>query len=357
MSWRGDDVTIDVNGVADQSALAGDDAVRPFEVSSLDVRGRAIQMGPALDAILARHDYPPSVSKLLGEATVLAILLGSALKFEGKFILQTETDGPVDMLVVDFRTPDSVRAYARFDEDAVAQAEVDGSADPAALLGNGVLAMTVDQGAKMNRYQGVVPLEGETLEEVAHTYFRQSEQIPTRVRLAVGEMHVREAGAMRHRWRAGGLLAQFLPAESGRMRHQDLPGGDVPDDIEIEIPADDDSWVEVQSLISTVEDHELTDPAVPVERLLYRLFHERGVRVFASAAIHDRCSCSRERVRTVFDQFTEVEIKESIEDGSISAKCEFCGVKYVFDPLDFADTDNEDPNIEGSTGPSRTPGS
>lgn len=325
----------------DALAPAGDDAVRPFAVAGLDVRGRAIQMGPALDAILARHDYPSAVSKLLGEATVLAILLGSSLKFEGKFILQTETDGPVDMLVVDFRTPDAVRAYARFDVEAVARAEADGTADPATLLGKGTLAMTIDQGVNTNRYQGVVPLEGESLEEVAHTYFRQSEQIPTRVRLAVAEMHVREDGVMRHCWRAGGILVQFLPADTERARQQDLPGGDTPDEIVVDMPDEDDSWIEALSLVGTVEDHELTDPNVPVERLLYRLFHERGVRVFTPATIRDRCSCSRGRVEAMLGRFDAQEIEESVENDAISVTCEFCGAKYVFDPQDFAESSGE----------------
>lgn len=328
------------HGPIDHVAPAGDDAVRPFAVAGLDVRGRAIQMGPALDAILARHEYPAAVSKLLGEATVLAVLLGSSLKFEGKFILQTETDGPVDMLVVDFRTPDAVRAYARFDEEAVARAEADGAADPGALLGRGVLAMTIDQGANTSRYQGVVPLEGDSLEEVAHTYFRQSEQIPTRIRLAVAEMHVRDGGAMLHRWRAGGILVQFLPDDSDRVREQDLPGGDVPDEIVIEMPDEDDSWIEALSLVGTVEDHELTDPSVPVERLLFRLFHERGVRVFTPAAIRDRCSCSRERVEAMLGRFSTDEIEESIENEAISVTCEFCGATYVFDPQQFIDPAN-----------------
>jgi molecular chaperone Hsp33 len=313
----------------------GDDAVRPFEVAALDLRGRAIQLGPVLDDILSRHDYPPPVSKLLAEAIVLAVLLGSSLKFEGKFILQTETDGPVDMLVVDFRTPDAVRAYARFDRERVAAAEADATGDPATLLGNGTLAMTIDQGPMMSRYQGVVPLEGISLEEVAHIYFRQSEQIPTSVRLAVAEMHVRENGAMIHRWRAGGIMVQFLPDAPERMRQQDLPGGDAPEDVDFEFVEEDDSWVEAQALIGTVEDHELTDPSVPVDRLLYRLFHERGVRVFAPAAMHDRCSCSRERVETMLGRFTAAEIEESIEDGAISVTCEFCGTKYVFEPEEF----------------------
>jgi molecular chaperone Hsp33 len=322
--------------VHERLSPAGDDAVRPFSVDALDVRGRAIQMGPALDAILARHDYPPPVSKLLGEAVVLAVLLGSSLKFDGKFILQTETDGAVDMLVVDFRTGGNVRAYARYDAGRVSAAEASGTAAPGALLGKGTLAMTVDQGAHTSRYQGIVPLEGESLEEVAHTYFRQSEQIPTRVRLAVAEMHERRGGALHHAWRAGGLVVQFLPDAPERMRQRDLPGGDAPAGAEADVFEEDDAWREAQALVGTVEDHELTDPAVPVERLLYRLFHERGVRVFSSAAIRDQCSCSRERITRMLGRFTAEEIAESTENGRILVTCEFCGTKYEFDPAEFS---------------------
>jgi len=315
---------------------AGDDAVLPFEVAPLDVRGRAIQMGPAIDALLARHDYPDAVSKLVAEAVVLAVLLGSSLKFDGKFILQTETDGPVDMLVADYRTSGGVRAYARFDADRVAAAVAAGEASPGALLGHGTLAMTVDQGVYMSRYQGVVPLEGQGLEEVAHTYFRQSEQIPTRVRLAVGEIIQRENGALGRSWRAGGLIVQFLPDAPERMRQADLPGGDVPEGTEAEPADEDDAWVEAQSLVGTVEDHELTDPAVPVELLLYRLFHERGVRVFTPLPITDDCSCSRERISGMLSRFTAEEIAESVEDGQIVVTCEFCGTRYEFDPAEFS---------------------
>ena len=317
-------------------ALAGDDAVRPFSVGALDLRGRAIQMGPALDAILSRHDYPPPVSKLLGEAIVLAVLLGSSLKFDGKFILQTETDGPVDMLVVDYRTSGDIRAYARFDTSRLADAEAATATAPGALLGKGVLAMTIDQGANTSRYQGVVPLEGSSLEEVAHTYFRQSEQIPTRVRLAVAEMQLREAGQLRHQWRAGGLLAQFLPASEDRMRKRDLPGGDAPEGTAVEEIDEDDSWVEAQSLVATIADDELTDPSVPTERLLYRLFHERGVRAHEALRVRDKCSCSREKVVGMLTGFSAEELAESTEEGAITVTCEFCGTRYAFDPAEFS---------------------
>ncbi|ODT15571.1 MAG: Hsp33 family molecular chaperone [Kaistia sp. SCN 65-12] len=312
-------------------SAAGDDAVLAFAVEGLDVRGRAIQMGPALSALLARHDYPLPVSKLLGEAVVLAVLLGSSLKFQGQFLLQTQTDGPVDMLVVDFRTPGDIRAYARFDKERVAAMQEEGTLKPELLLGNGILAMTIDQGAHTSRYQGIVKLDGASLEEVAHAYFAQSEQIPTLVRLAVAEMMTREDGGPAHSWRAGGMLVQFLP-QSGA-GHRDLPGGDVPGGHARE--EEDDAWAEATSLVQTVQDHELIDPEVPVERLLYRLFHERGVRVFEPSPVHDKCSCSRDRIEGVLRGFSAEEITDSIEDGEISVTCEFCGAKYSFEPQDF----------------------
>ncbi|WEK51741.1 MAG: Hsp33 family molecular chaperone [Candidatus Kaistia colombiensis] len=312
---------------------AGDDAVLPFAVNGLDVRGRAIQMGPALSALLARHDYPLPVSKLLGEAVVLTVLLGSSLKFDGQFLLQTQTDGPVDMLVVDYRTSGDIRAYARFKAERVAQMEAEGLSKPELLLGKGILAMTIDQGEFTSRYQGIVPLDGGSLEDVAHTYFQQSEQIPTIVRLAVAEMMTREDGGASHSWRAGGLLVQFLP-EASIGAHRDLSGGDAPEGLEPLAP-EADAWAEATSLVSTVEDHELIDPDVPAERLLYRLFHERGVRVYDPVPVRDKCSCSRDRIQGVLSSFSAEEITESIEDGEIAVTCEFCSQKYAFDPQEF----------------------
>jgi len=165
---------------------SADDTVQPFDVSALDLRGRVVRLGPAVDGILAPHNYPPPVAKLLGEAVALTVLLGTAIKIEGRFILQTQTDGPVRMLVVDFRNPGNVRACARFDAARVAGAIEAGKATAGALLGRGHLAMTIDQGTDTSRYQGLVALDGGSLEDAAHEYFKSSEQIPTRVRLAVG---------------------------------------------------------------------------------------------------------------------------------------------------------------------------
>ncbi|MHC2352805.1 redox-regulated HSP33 family molecular chaperone [Sinorhizobium meliloti] len=202
--------------------FAGDDQVVPFQVEGLDVRGRAVQLGPMLDAILERHNYPLPVARLVAETVVLTVLLGTSLKFEGKLIVQTQGDGPVDLVVADFSTPDRVRAYARYDKEALADAEKSGRVQPHELLGNGVLAFTIDQGAHTQRYQGIVALDGATLEEIAGAYFRQSEQIPTRVRLAVAELLDKdENGKPRHRWRARRHGRAVPPRRAG----PDAPGG------------------------------------------------------------------------------------------------------------------------------------
>ncbi|HWK66069.1 MAG TPA: Hsp33 family molecular chaperone [Rhizobiaceae bacterium] len=313
--------------------FAGDDHVVPFEVGALDVRGRVVQLGPMLDQILGRHDYPEPVARLLAEAAVVTVLLGTLLKFKGKFILQTRSDGPVDMLVADFSTPRSLRAYARFDSDRLEAAIAAGEASPEQLLGKGVLALTIDQGAHMQRYQGVVQLDGTTLEEVARVYFRQSEQIPTDIRLSVARMRL--PGENRDHWRAGGILAQFLPEAPERLRLPDLPGGDGDEGAEFD--PTDNAWQELLALFQTIEPSELIDPTVGAERLLYRLFHEHGVRVFDGVPVADECSCSREKIRGILEGFTAEEIIESTEDGIIRVNCEFCSTEYEFDPTDFAE--------------------
>ncbi|MFC5387373.1 Hsp33 family molecular chaperone [Aquamicrobium segne] len=316
---------------------AGDDHVVPFEVASLDVRGRAVQLGPMLDAILSRHAYPEPVARLLAQASVLTVLMGTSLKFQGKFILQTRTDGPVDMLVADFSTPDALRAYAKFDADRLAALEAEGKADEVSLLGSGVLALTIDQGAHMQRYQGIVQLDGITLEEAARVYFRQSEQIPTDLRLSVARQLL--AGGV-EQWRAGGMFAQFLPQAPERMHMPDLNGGDG-DEADHGDHPQDDAWQELLALLGTIEPTELVDPMVGAERLLFRLFHEHGVRVFDKVEVADRCSCSSERIEGMLRGFTAEEIADSIENGSIRVECQFCSKVYEFDPADFGSVENE----------------
>ncbi|MBN8986592.1 MAG: Hsp33 family molecular chaperone [Rhizobiales bacterium] len=310
------------------SSVPVDDAVLPFSVDALDLRGRLTKLGPALDQLLEKHDYPAPVGKLLGEAVVLTVLLGSSLKFDGRFILQTQTDGPVSLMIVDFQAPDRLRAYARFDESRLADGQ-----DSAALLGRGHLAMTIDQGANTSRYQGLVALEGGNLEDAAHEYFLRSEQIPTRVRIAVGEeWRGGDGDKPKHRWRAGGLLLQFLPKAPERARQADLDPGDAPEGSTAHQVAEDDAWVEGQSLIGTVEDIELIDPELSGERLLYRLFHERGVRVFPTQSVQAKCSCSRDAVSGMLSRFAPQDRADMVKDGKVVVTCEFCSSVYEFTP-------------------------
>jgi molecular chaperone Hsp33 len=307
-----------------------DDTILPFEVAALDLRGRVVRLGAAVDELLTRHQYPVPVAKLLGEAAVLTILLGSSLKLQGRFILQTQTDGPVRMLVVDYTTPDRARVAAAIDA---------GAASAGVLIGRGHLAMTIDRGLDRSRYQGLVALDGGSLEDAAHEYFRRSEQIPTRVRLAVAEELRGGPQGVCHRWRAGGILAQFLPRAPERMRGPDLDPGDAPAGIAVHAGqgvVEDDAWVEGRALVETVEDLELIDPAISSERLLYRLFHERGVRVFRSADLRAQCSCSRDSVEAMLRSFPQDDRDHMVENGKITVTCEFCNSTYVFEPMDVA---------------------
>jgi molecular chaperone Hsp33 len=317
---------------------SGDDVVVPFTLEQLDGRGRVVRLSESLDAILTRHNYPGPVARLLGEAVVLAALIGSSLKFEGKFILQTQTDGPVNLIVVDLDAPDGLRGYARFDADAVQKAIATGTTAPGQLLGRGHLAMTVDQGPHTERYQGIVALEGGSLEDVAHAYFRQSEQVPTIVRLAVAQLS--RKGERHPHWRAGGMLVQYLPPHGPRTM-PDLPGdGDFsnPDTTDTSF-AESDKWTETRALLGTLADDELADPELSGERLLFRLFHETGVRVFDPMPMEERCTCSAERIEAMLrDNFSPEDRNEMAVNGEIEVVCEFCSADYHFSPQDFDQT-------------------
>lgn len=322
------------DAIAETAAL--DDRVVPFTVPDLDVRGRVVRLGASLDTVLERHGYPEPVSRVLGEAAALTVLLGTALKFEGRFQLQTKSDGPISMLVVDFNAPDNYRAVAHFDQERLEQAIAAGETSTGELLGEGHLGMTVDQGTQATRYQGVVTLARQSLEEAAHQYFRQSEQIPSRIRLGVGSV---VNGTGRH-WRAGGLIVQFMPHSPDRLRAADLHPGDAPEGHDILTSNDpdgisDDAWAEARSLVETVEDHELLDPMLESERLLYRLFHERGARVFEPVLVHEECRCSRERVLGMLRGFTAEDRRAMIaDDGTLGVTCEFCSRRYTFEPAE-----------------------
>lgn len=308
---------------------APDDSVLPFQVEALGVRGRIVRLGATITDILERHAYPHSVSGLLAEAVALTSMLGTSLKLDGKFILQTKTDGPLDMLVVDFEAPGRVRAYAHFDAEAVDVLEQAGPPlDQAALLGEGYLAMTIDRGAASDRYQGVVPLEGGGLAHAANTYFAQSEQIPTEVVLSAGQVLAAD-GQGRSGWRAGGIVIQHLP-DQGEPSAMEYGSGDLPDGMELPDIDEDDRWTRARLLVRTAEDHELLDPMLMAERLLLRLYHEDGVRAFRPVDIERHCTCSSRRVEDMLNSFPHHDLDDMAQDGRIEVTCEFCNAVYEF---------------------------
>lgn len=304
-----------------------DDLVLPFRTERSGIIGRLVRLGPAIDEILSHHAAPVAVSQALGEAVALTAMLGTALKIDGKLTLQTKTDGLLDFLVVSYESPGRLRGYARYDKRRIS---VGDDIDPGTLLGEGHLAITIDPGEDMERYQGIVALDGDGIGEAALSYFRQSEQLPSFLRLAVARHYTAgENGAPgRWQWRAGGLLVQHLARDGGT----EAAALTSEEDEEI-LGETDDDWERTRILASTVEDHELLDPMLAPERLLYRLFHEEGVRAFPAAPIEAFCRCSRERVGAFLQSFGAKELTDMREpDGSISVTCEFCTKTYRFAP-------------------------
>lgn len=307
-----------------------DDLVRPFQVESTGVRGRLVRLGPAIDSILTRHAYPEPIARLVGEAVAMAALLGVSLKFDGDLIVQAQGDGPVGLLVAQFRPPGDLKGYARFDTSTLAELDSREPVALRALMGTGHFAITIDPGEGMRRYQGFVPLAEDRLAACAHEYFRNSEQIATHMALAVGRSY--EAATGRESWRAGGLLVQHLAAEGGLIDPDEL---EARRDAQIPVLTDggedvEEAWERVAKLAATVEDAELLDPALTPERLLYRLFHEDGVRVFDTQPVTDTCSCSRDKVATVLANYSREELEETAKDGTIEVTCEFCSTRYDF---------------------------
>lgn len=290
-----------------------DDAVLPFAIEQQDVRGRLVRFGPALNRILAAHAYPPSVGRVLAEVLTLTALLGSMLKEDGRLTIQTKSDGAIGLLVADYFDGGSVRGYAQFDPESVAL--YGKAASLKALTGTGYLALTMEQGEEGERYQGIVDLDGETLSDCATAYFAQSEQTPTRLRIAVDQD---ETGW----WRGGGLLLQHLSrGEEGGER--------------LLSPDQQEDWHRVSTLMMSVRDEELIAPDLASQDLLFRLFHEEGVRVFAPNQLVNQCRCERERLRSVLARFPKEDLDHMEKDGVITATCEYCNRHYGFTLADL----------------------
>ncbi|MGE0630481.1 MAG: Hsp33 family molecular chaperone [Hyphomicrobiaceae bacterium] len=313
--------------------MPGDDQVLAFRTLKSRTQGRVVRLGATADAILSAHDYPEPVTRVLGEALALTALLGALVRTDGRLILQTKTDGPLHQLVVHFTSPGDMRALARFDKDRLETLIAEGRLGQGHLLGTGHLAMTIDPGGSEPRTQGIVTLANHDLAQAAHTYFRQSEQIPTFVRLAVARHQVRSGNgaAPAWRWRAGGLILQRLPDDVGDGESESGPVAEAERDDDHLVGDLEEDWQRARMLASTVEDHELLDPTLPAERLLLRLFAEEGVRAAAPLPVRAHCGCTRERVENLLKGFGAEELADMREEsGSVTVTCDYCKAKYRF---------------------------
>ncbi len=303
------------------AAAPSDDAVLPFLLPSAGVRGRLVRLGAAADEILTRHAYEGPVARLLAELLVLTGGLGSLMKFDGIFTIQTKGDGAVRLMVADLTSAGSLRAYAEVKHDVVAKLlEREPAPSLPRLCGAGYLAFTVEQQEVSQRYQGIVALEGQNLSDCFLHYFRQSEQLPTAIHVAAQQVE--------GRWRAAALILQRLPAS-------EHPGVSGSDEVALD-EARQEGWRRATILMATLTDAELLDPLLESDRLLWRLFHEEGLELQPPRALAAACRCSRARIEPVLASLTGEELQEMTVDGRITVTCQFCNRAYDFTPDDVA---------------------
>lgn len=315
-----DDADIVLSGANDN---VYDNMIQPFQLERSNLRGRAVRLGSALHDILAPHGYPVPVSQLVGESSVLSLLLGGMLKYEGVFTLQAQGDGPVRMVVSDLTSAGEIRAMASFNPDRLQEIGI--AADPSvvnfrstdkvydlqSLMGAGYLAFTVDQGDHTERYQGIVELKDNDLSSSVLHYFSQSEQIDTYIKIA--------AGVIDGYWRGGGIMIQRLP----------LPEAEQTPERIAEV---DDDWDRAMALLQTCTRDELLRPALGANDLLFRLFHEEGVRVYNPLHLKKGCRCSRDKLDSILATMSNDDIEHMTVDGEITMRCEFCSTDFIFDP-------------------------
>lgn len=302
----------------------GTDFVLPFAVEGRNARGRMVRVDQALNDILNAQDYPLPVASLLSEAVCLTALLGTMLKENGIMTFQINAEGPVRLLFVDYTTEGHLRGYARFDEETVAamdQVELDRLVPQ--LLQSGTLSVTIDPEASKERYQGIVGLEGASLAQCLQAYFKQSEQLPTAIKVATATRE--EAEGTLH-WTGGAIMLQPLPAMVGTSEKEESYFRS--DDAE-------ENWRHSVILLNSASSDELLDAGLPAETLLLRLYHEDGVRVFDPHVLAFRCRCSEEKLAGVLRQFSREDLAEMTADGQIEARCDICGKMYRFAPEDL----------------------
>jgi len=310
------------------SKIAWDDTVLPFQLDRSDVRGRVVRLDGVLDEVLAQHDYPPAIERLVAEAAILTALIGPAVKLRWKLSLQIRGDGPARLVATDYYAPETegapgrIRAYASYDAD-----RLDRDGDPFPQIGHGYFAILIDQGKGTTPYSGLTPIAGSSLADCAQAYFAQSEQLPTRFALTFGK----EAGG----WRAGGVMLQKMPSVPPRPTEEGGSGeGGLLSAADLLSDADEfETWSRTNILLESVREDELVGPDIQPTQMLVRLFHEDVPRVFDPQPVKFGCTCSEQRVRDSLSIYSQKDIAHmTTETGIVTADCQFCGAHYEFDP-------------------------
>lgn len=308
--------------------ISADDVVLPFQIDPFALRGRVVRLGPVVDRIVKRHDYPPVVARTLAEMIAMAAALAATLKYDGVFTLQTKGDGPVRLMMADVTSDGAVRAYAQYDEARLA--DLGDAPSVPKLFGAGYLAFTVDQGAHTDRYQGIVELTGTTLAECAHHYFRQSEQFKAGIKVAAAQQTGADGEPT---WRAGAIMVQHLPSEAAQGSAE---GRDIERPLSLAQEDAEEGWRRALILMGSATSAELVDPLLPPWKLVDRLFLAEGVQIYRPHDLRHACRCSRERVETVLRSIPLAEFNDLKIDGKVVVTCEFCNTQHVFDDADLA---------------------
>lgn len=288
------------------------DFVLPFQLEKTSIRGRLVRLKDSLKEILDHHKYPTLINRLTEELVALAVSLANLFKYEGVFTLQINGNGPVRLMVVDVTHQGEIRACARFDEEAVLKLPI--TTTPIhPIFGTGYLAFTITQSKADDRYQGIVELEGTTLAECLHHFFRQSDQLETGITVFSRSENSNPTDHL-----AASMMLQRIPTSAGLSFD--------------EIEAGNDAWLRSLSILGTTTSIELLSSELSAEDILFRLFWEDGIRIFESRPIIAKCSCSRERVEAMLKTFSKNDIQDMIENEVITVTCEFCNQAYTFDP-------------------------
>lgn len=292
------------------------DFVQPFLIDHSAIRGRLVRLEKTLDTILTTHNYPQSVSRYLAEQVALASLLSATLAKDGILTVQTKGNGPVRFMVVDVMGSGVIRGYARIDPQRAGELE-ENDLPLSKVLGEGYLAVTLDQGGDSERYQGIVSLEGESLIDAFRGYFVHSQQAEVSLHVAI-----RAPQGKRGKWAGGGMIVERMPIEGGK-------------ETETTPEEQNERWQRTLLFMKTLSDKEMLDPEVTPQNLLYRLFNEDGVWVYKLQPLKAGCRCSRVRVKNALKSISLEDLLSMLEGEKLTIHCEFCNKKNHFTEADL----------------------